>query len=387
MNWLPAHASASDARRPHGSTVRPRLAAIAIACCALFGCDGGPVNSGVPTDATGEPDGAVGETTSDATGAGEPNAKGWTTLTDKYADGALLSVYADTTSSAWIVGGEAEKPVVLRFADGQWSRLDPPVQQQLWWVHGFSDGARVVVGESGTIAMYAEATWTTHDSTAPGSTLFGVWGTQRADIWAVGGPWQRAPAGMQTERHLLLHHDGKTWQRVDVSKLVHEQTQSLFKVWGADADNVFVVGDQGTVLRYDGKAWMSEPTGLVGVVLFTVHGTSADDVWAVGGFGSPVLVHRGKAGKWAQVDTGDWAPTLQGVRASGDGSVWVSGWNGYAARLSAGVWQEFAVGDQALHAITDNGAGGVWAVGGDITTLKSDHLGAIVSRGLQASPP
>jgi len=319
-------------------------------------------------------------------GSGEPTAEGWQVVTDDYADGALLSVWAGKSDDVWMVGGEKSKAVALQFDGKAWKRNDPPLQQQLWWVHGFATGERVVVGESGSIAMYAQATWTVHDTGLPGATFFGVWGAAADDIWAVGGPWTRAAKGAKTDKTVLLHYDGKAWTRVDVSKLVHANNQSLFKVWGSAADDVWIVGDQGTVLHYDGKAWSKQDSGLVGVVLFTVHGHGGD-VYAVGGFGSAAMLHGGKAG-WKSMDPGEWAPTLQGVRVTAGGDVWVSGWNGYVGHLSAGKWTEYEVGTQrALHAVTVDDKGTVWAVGGNITTLQDDHVGTIAVRGTTVPKP
>jgi len=339
-------------------------------------------------DAAGTSDKA--DTSGQDVAVGGELQKGWKVVDKAFADGAFLSVWCGAKST-WVVGGEKHRSVALRFDGKAWKRLDPPVKQQLWWVHGIDKPGGetvVVVGESGAIAMYDEATWTVHDSKLPGATLFGAWGTAKDDLWGVGGPWQRAPKTLKQAKRVLLHFDGKSWERVDVDKVVGTTVQSLFKVWGTAKDNVYVVGDGATVLHYDGASWSKEDSGLVGVVLFTLNGRGADDVWAVGGFGQGQLIHR-TGGKWASVDIGENTPAaLQGVWTGAKHPVWISGWDGYTASWDGTAWTEYSTGtDHALHAIAVDPSGRVWSVGGNITTLRDDHDGSIVVFGADVPKP
>jgi hypothetical protein len=304
-------------------------------------------------------------------------------VADDYADGALLSVSARTPKDVWVVGGEKGSAVALHYDGKAWERRDPPVKQQLWWVHQFDDGKVVTVGESGVVALYGEATWTVLSTQDTGATYFGAWGASSDDFWVVGGPWARAPKGMATQKRILRHFSGGKWSDVDTSQLVAETAQSLFKVWGRSAGDVTAVGDSGSALHFDGEQWSKQDTGLVGVVLFTVTGGSDGSTWAIGGFGTGQLLSKQAGGAWKDHDVGPLAPAaLQGVWTGDGETVWASGWDGYVAALSNGEWVEYETGtDKALHAVTGDGAGGIWSVGGDITTLQDSHVGAIVVYG------
>jgi len=56
----------------------------------------------------------------------------------------------------------------------------------------------------------------------------------------------------------------------------------LNEIWGAEDGTLFVVGDSGTVLRYDGEAWQIADTPTSSPFL-GIWGTGPTDVWAVGG--------------------------------------------------------------------------------------------------------
>lgn len=105
-------------------------------------------------------------------------------------------------------------------------------------------------------------------------------------------------------------------------------TRKLHAVWGAGPANVWAVGDQRTVLRYDGTNWNVELAATT-ANLFGVWGRNANDVWLVGQSGTSAVAFRRLAGVW----TASILPT------SGVGplqSVW----------SSSNACEVFAVGDR-----------------------------------------
>ncbi len=56
-------------------------------------------------------------------------------------------------------------------------------------------------------------------------------------------------------------------------------------IHGFSGSDIFVVGNGGTVLHFDGAAWTLQPTPTI-EALWGVWGASPDDVWAVGGRGN-----------------------------------------------------------------------------------------------------
>jgi len=68
-------------------------------------------------------------------------------------------------------------------------------------------------------------------------------------------------------------------------------------VWGSGPEDVFAVGAEGTILRYDGARWygMSTPTR---VELRAVWGTGPTDVYAVGETGT---ILRFDGARWTRM--------------------------------------------------------------------------------------
>lgn len=100
----------------------------------------------------------------------------------------------------------------------------------------------------------------------------------------------------------------------------------LRSVWARTGSDVWVVGDQGTALRFDGTSWRATSTG-VGDDLFGVWAASASDAWAVGGSGDPsldvgVLLHFDGTG-WTAVKRG--IKRIDAVWGSGPNDVWFGG--------------------------------------------------------------
>ena len=98
-------------------------------------------------------------------------------------------------------------------------------------------------------------------------------------------------------------------------------TASLRGVWAADAMNVWAVGDQGTILRWNGVAWEKETPPTPGVDYLAVWGSSANDVWIAPGSGK--ILHRVN-GAWKEEDhvVGN---RLGSVSGTGPNDVWFAG--------------------------------------------------------------
>jgi len=109
-------------------------------------------------------------------------------------------------------------------------------------------------------------------------------------------------------------------QAADWAPMNSPTAVDLQDVWGASSDNVYAVGDGGTILFFDGSSWAEIDSG-VAVNLNSVWGRSADDVYAVGQQGS-VLHFDGQS--WTTIDIGAGAQELVDVWSAGPGErLWV----------------------------------------------------------------
>jgi uncharacterized protein YjdB len=150
----------------------------------------------------------------------------------------------------------------------------------------------------------------------------------------------------------------------------------LFSVWGTSSSNVFVTGQDGTILHFDGSAWTtmsnSEPANLI-----ALWGTSASDVYAVG---SSILHYDGTVwttmgepvglGQWGGV----WGTSPRNVYAVGsdagilhyDGNAWSSMSSPTAGPVRE-VWgistsDVYAVGEDGADGVVLHSDGSVWSV-------------------------
>src|SRR5678816_2989028 len=63
------------------------------------------------------------------------------------------------------------------------------------------------------------------------------------------------------------------------------QGNALNAVWGSGTNDAWAVGDAGTILHWDGHAWIQIPSTTPRALL-AVSGSAPDNVWAVGAVGT-----------------------------------------------------------------------------------------------------
>jgi len=106
----------------------------------------------------------------------------------------------------------------------------------------------------------------------PASALLSIWGSSASDVWIVGADDGAGP--------VVLHFDGSAWSRIDTGS-----TGDLWWVWGDGAGTIFLSGAGGRVIEHDvaGGTFTEHDAADPNLTLFGLWGTSATDVWTVGG--------------------------------------------------------------------------------------------------------
>ncbi len=308
-----------------------------------------------------------------------------------HAVGAAEIRAIDMVSSTlgWAVGGY-QPAVILRYADGQWSREVAPEAPELFGVAMLSASEGWAVGGINGqpwILHYHDGVWTRQETPWWG-WLEDVqpWGPD--DVWAVGAfggvyhydgrHWQQVPLApyiynlqalaMSSPADgwavgsggALVHFDGQRWQTTTPPDLTAVASVPESPV---SPDEAWAVGHEGRILRFDGQSWQSvaSPTN---ATLRDVAATSASEAWAVGDGGT--VLHFGERG-WTVVDVPTQAG-LFGVDALASGEAWVVG--GAAGQASSwwyllGVWHEVPLPtDEIVLDVALTGPGEGWAVSG-----------------------
>jgi hypothetical protein len=198
-----------------------------------------------------------------------------------------------------------------------------------------------------------------------GVNLGGVWIGSDREVWAVGGAFvgRRAPNTAQW-----------CWCAPG------PPSDILTDVWGAASDDVFAVGLDGLVLRFDGTRWIVDhpvPVGINGV-----HGSGPDNVWLAGPSGWTARFD-GSAWQAAVIDA---KYNLNAVWVAPDGVVRVAGnaplppgVPGESSNIEAvvlrhpragGDWTVEASFEQrgfaSFYGLSGSSAADIWAVGNNI---------------------
>ena len=166
---------------------------------------------------------------------------------------------------------------------------------------------------------------------------------------------------------MVLRDVGEGFQRVEVPRLERPGVGVFFKVWGSGPDDVFMVGQRGAVVHWDGERLTEQFAGTASD-LIGVWGTGPDRVVAVGGRNNAaVVLWDGTA--WRSLDVGRFTG-LNGVWLADD-TVHVVGNDGAVGTI------DFTTGDITLetvdtpvflHAVNGTPDGVLTAVGGDFST-------------------
>lgn len=128
--------------------------------------------------------------------------------------------------------------------------------------------------------------------------LNAVNGYSDSAVWAVGN------------QGTILHWDGS-----GLTPETSGTTANLRSVWAVDANHVYAVGDSGTILERTSGAWAPVAVGLTREVLTGVWADSTQRVVAVGSFGTVVL---GTMGTYKLIPNSD-AENLLGVTGTAGG--------------------------------------------------------------------
>jgi len=118
----------------------------------------------------------------------------------------------------------------------------------------------------------------------------------------------------------------KTW-----SVVIENLPGALLSVWGTSAKDVWTVGGSDTkhpengpmVLHWDGKTWTALKTGVKGDLAWVTPGATSDELWMVGRNGL-ILKYLRSTGKFEQFPSGT-TQWLWGVAVTGPSDGWAVG--------------------------------------------------------------
>lgn len=307
---------------------------------------------------------------------------------DSGVDAVLWNVQGTDTGEVFVAGDARS---LLRYDDGEWSALAPPVSEDTSFYGVWPIGSELYVsGDTGTLLHYDGEAWSSQ-FTGTDEYLYAFWGIDPSSIYVAG------------TSGTVLHYDGRGWYPMntgttqDLFALWGPTDDDLFAVgpgtvlhlaqggpnltlidsgtgvrlnraWGTELDDAFVVGEYGTILRFDGKVAtpMDSPTD---ENLLWLWGSGPDDIFATGAAGT-ILHFDGDA--WSAMNS-DSDAELTSVWGTGPEDVFVTGENGTFLHYDGHGWSALDSGtDARLYEAWGSGPNDVFVAGGQGTLLHYD---------------
>jgi hypothetical protein len=235
--------------------------------------------------------------------------------------GGARGLWVNTPNDVWVGLGQK---FAYHWTSGGWTSVslgDNRTAMALWG-SGSSDVWTSDCG-AGYLGHYDGTGWTHLGSIDNGRA---IWGTNSGDVWMIEGNCIPSSSGPSS----LIH-----WNGISGGYIAGKQTQfmsarTLQAIWGSGTSDIWAVGDSGTIVHYDGRAWAPLIQSPVTVTLHGVWGTAANDVWAVGDSG--VILHFDASG-WSKAASPT-TRTLRSVWGDPSGGVWAVGDTGTVLHLA-----------------------------------------------------
>lgn len=273
----------------------------------------------------------------------------------------LWSAWAISPSDIWAVG---DASTILHWNGQIWQQqtnaLPLTVDLSSVWASGPKDVWAVggpTGGGAGYVFRYDGTSWT---QSAIGAThyLNTIYGISKNDIWVVG-----VGIAAGTIPGEFWHWDGAIWAPVNTGTGTNGDN---FSVWASAPNDVFVVGSNGAMQRYNGTSWSKISTGgtnsLYGVSGYVPAGGGPSVVYAAGTAGLVIHYDGSTAKRITATSTGT---TLNAVWASA-AAVYAAGAGGVLIK-SVALTDSFSslstTTTSGLNGMTLSSNGIVWVVG------------------------
>jgi hypothetical protein len=205
---------------------------------------------------------------------------GWRKDVPARADGTgtLFGVAGSGASDVWAVGDAH----FAHYTGSGWLDVTPPATNGeaylAVWLSGPGEGW--ACGQAGILAHLSGGTWTGAGRLGGSFGRNGLWGSGPSDVWMVGFKHSLA-TGLPLS---IEHYDGTAWTNGAGMLDPQGTLPPLNAVWGSDATHVWAVGENGTIVFWNGQLWKSVLSGTTDK-LSAVWGSGPNDVWVAGAGG------------------------------------------------------------------------------------------------------
>lgn len=306
-------------------------------------------------------------------------------------DADLHGVWASGSSDVWVVG---DKGTLLRWNGSAFAKLDAHTSRALYAVDGSSADNVWIVGENdanalaGLILHWTGTELRVSQAADCPNTLFTVLARSPSDVWVggavktachyTGTAWTYAAFDSPNQDAVqeiwqakdggpiwglfggsIYRRDASAWTHVySVPYLGDGSVSALNGLGGTSGTDVWAVGTEGYVARWNGTAWTA--SRVAGDTTYTAIATASGEGWMVGYAGRARL----SGGTWTETYTAATRDTLISIVGASPNSLWARGANGGVVRRMGTGWTKVNVANSMnydlLHVASEND---VWLIG------------------------
>ena len=197
----------------------------------------------------------------------------------------LKGIYGFSETDIWAVGSDPIYPfrdaLIAHYDGNSWSTKEIiPDTEPLNKIWGTSSNDLFAVGSKGIILHYNGSKWTKMQS-GKSYSLQDVWGFASDDVYAGGG-------GNAESYAVLLHYDGSSWKAI-----VDSSSQTIGRhvptVWGSSANNVYYWSSLGFFNGSVKTGWNMQTIPDDNTFMRNMRGSSANNIFIIGDFG--IILH------------------------------------------------------------------------------------------------
>jgi len=194
----------------------------------------------------------------------------------------IWGIWGPDSNHVYAVGGGG----VILFYNGQdWVTMNSGTRQWLYDIWGV-DTETIYAAGAGVILKFDGSEWKSMMTGDPFNTFFTIQGNHENDVYAAGDSkkiyhyngigWTEVKANISNQiwglytsglhvfaagrmvdnQSVIYHYDGVRW--VDEKFSINTDFWGL---WGSTENNVYCVGDNGTIAHYDGQSWKIQAVG------------------------------------------------------------------------------------------------------------------------------
>ncbi|HKP51217.1 MAG TPA: S-layer homology domain-containing protein [Chloroflexia bacterium] len=263
-----------------------------------------------------------------------------------------------SASLGWAVGGASDNSGIL----GKIARWDGTSWQVvytgnriLYSIDMLDSNNGWAAGQGGTLLRWDGTNWNLTSSPSGAVTVDGVATISPTDAWAVG-----ATNGWTNN---VWHWDGTSWTPVSTPN-----GAPLNDIVMLSASDGWIVGERGTVYRYNGSAWGVSNTHFTTNGFYGLDFLTPNDGWAVGVLNSTTPPAYGlqhwNGTDWEIYQPPFFQPTMYDVGMVASNAVWAVGTSGYVFKWNGATWtRDTSPADAHLYAMSMISATNGWAVG------------------------